>query len=47
MAHPAGDLRASGAYGDIGIQRAEGSVTTTTAHGALRIAEVASGTVQL
>ncbi|MDF3301340.1 DUF4097 family beta strand repeat-containing protein [Streptomyces tropicalis] len=42
-----GDLRVSGANGDIDIVRAEGSVTATTAHGALRVAEVASGTVQL
>ncbi|WP_405712815.1 MULTISPECIES: DUF4097 family beta strand repeat-containing protein [unclassified Streptomyces] len=42
-----GDLRANGAYGDIDILCAEASVTATTAHGALRVAEVASGTVQL
>lgn len=42
-----GDLRVSGANGDIDIARAEGSVTATTAHGALRVAEVARGTVKL
>lgn len=42
-----GDLRVSGANGDIDIARAEGSVTATTAHGALRVADVARGTVQL
>jgi hypothetical protein len=42
-----GDLRISGAHGDIDIARAEGSVTATTAYGALRLAEVARGSVQL
>jgi Putative adhesin len=42
-----GELRVSGANGDITIGRAEGSVIATTAHGALRVAEVARGTVQL
>ncbi|WP_335936584.1 DUF4097 family beta strand repeat-containing protein [Streptomyces sp. PTD5-9] len=42
-----GDLRVSGANGDITIGCAESSVTATTAHGALRVAEVASGNVQL
>ncbi|MGE7384551.1 DUF4097 family beta strand repeat-containing protein [Streptomyces sp. NPDC004126] len=42
-----GDLRVSGAHGDIDVRRAEGSVTATTAHGALRIGEVARGTVDL
>ncbi|ARF70838.1 hypothetical protein B7C62_00185 [Kitasatospora albolonga] len=42
-----GDLRVRGASGDIIITRAEGSVAATTAHGALRIAEVARGDVQL
>ncbi|GAA5019001.1 DUF4097 family beta strand repeat-containing protein [Kitasatospora paranensis] len=42
-----GDLRVSGANGDIGITRAESSVVATTAHGTLRVAEVARGTVQL
>ncbi|WP_043265868.1 DUF4097 family beta strand repeat-containing protein [Streptomyces sp. CT34] len=42
-----GDLRVSGANGDIDITRAESSVTATTAHGTLRVAEVACGTVQL
>ncbi|MFD5326211.1 DUF4097 domain-containing protein [Streptomyces sp. NPDC127092] len=42
-----GDLRVSGANGDIDIRRAESSVTATTAHGTLRVAEVARGTVQL
>ncbi|MFJ9041536.1 DUF4097 family beta strand repeat-containing protein [Streptomyces sp. NPDC102406] len=42
-----GDLRVSGANGDISIDRAEASVTATTAHGALRLADVARGTVQL
>ncbi|MFJ8277312.1 DUF4097 family beta strand repeat-containing protein [Streptomyces griseoviridis] len=41
------DLRVSGANGDILIDRAEGSVTATTAHGTLRVGEVARGTVQL
>lgn len=42
-----GELRVSGANGDIEIRRAEGAVTATTAHGALRVDEVARGTVQL
>ncbi|MGW0788918.1 DUF4097 family beta strand repeat-containing protein [Streptomyces sp. NPDC002911] len=42
-----GELRVRGANGDIDIRRAEGSVTATTAHGALRVGEVARGTVQL
>ncbi|MEW1912892.1 DUF4097 family beta strand repeat-containing protein [Kitasatospora sp. NPDC085895] len=42
-----GELRVSGANGDIDIARAEGPVTATTAHGTLRVAEVASGAVQL
>ncbi|MGP3942385.1 MULTISPECIES: DUF4097 family beta strand repeat-containing protein [Streptomyces] len=42
-----GDLRVSGANGDIFIEHAEGSVTATTAHGAVRLDEVARGTVQL
>ncbi|MER6328923.1 DUF4097 family beta strand repeat-containing protein [Streptomyces sp. NPDC001034] len=42
-----GDLRVSGANGDIDIERAEGDVVATTAHGALRVAEVARGEVQL
>ncbi|GAA3369859.1 DUF4097 family beta strand repeat-containing protein [Streptomyces sannanensis] len=42
-----GELRVSGANGDIEIRRAEDSVTATTAHGALRVGEVACGTVQL
>jgi DUF4097 and DUF4098 domain-containing protein YvlB len=42
-----GELRVSGANGDIDITRAEDSVTATTAHGTLRVAEVARGTVQL
>jgi hypothetical protein len=42
-----GELRVKGANGDIEIRRAEGSVTATTAHGVLRVAEVARGTVQL
>jgi DUF4097 and DUF4098 domain-containing protein YvlB len=42
-----GDLRVSGAYGDIDIRRAEGSVAATTANGTLRVGEVARGTVQL
>jgi DUF4097 and DUF4098 domain-containing protein YvlB len=37
----------SGANGDIQIRRAEDSVTATTAHGTLRVDEVARGTVQL
>ncbi|GHH87600.1 hypothetical protein GCM10018793_63970 [Streptomyces sulfonofaciens] len=42
-----GDLRVSGANGDISVERAEASVAATTAHGTLRIAEVATGSVQL
>lgn len=42
-----GELRVSGANGDIEIRRAEESVTATTAHGTLRLDEVARGTVQL
>lgn len=42
-----GDLRVSGANGDIDIRRAESSVTATTAHGTLRVGDVARGTVQL
>jgi DUF4097 and DUF4098 domain-containing protein YvlB len=42
-----GELRVSGSNGDIDIVRAAGSVTATTAHGALRVGEVARGTVQL
>ncbi|MFI2780669.1 DUF4097 family beta strand repeat-containing protein [Streptomyces sp. ALB3] len=42
-----GELRVSGANGDIDIARAGSSVTATTAHGALRVNEVARGSVQL
>ncbi|MER6158234.1 DUF4097 family beta strand repeat-containing protein [Streptomyces sp. NPDC001868] len=42
-----GELRVSGANGAIDIARAEASVTGTTTHGILRVAEVARGTVQL
>ncbi|MFG3274670.1 DUF4097 family beta strand repeat-containing protein [Streptomyces luteogriseus] len=42
-----GELRVSGANGDIEIRRAEDAVTATTAHGTLRVGEVARGTVQL
>ncbi|MFI1466527.1 DUF4097 family beta strand repeat-containing protein [Streptomyces wuyuanensis] len=42
-----GELRVRGANGDIEIRRAEDSVTATTAHGTLRVGEVARGTVQL
>ncbi|MER5468219.1 DUF4097 family beta strand repeat-containing protein [Streptomyces sp. NPDC002935] len=42
-----GELRVSGSNGDIEIRRAEDSVTATTAHGTLRVGEVARGTVQL
>ncbi|MFF1837714.1 DUF4097 domain-containing protein [Streptomyces sp. NPDC058231] len=42
-----GELRVSGANGDIDIRCAESSVTATTAHGALRVGDVARGTVQL
>ncbi|POX43222.1 hypothetical protein C3486_01330 [Streptomyces sp. Ru73] len=42
-----GELRVSGANGDIDIARAEDSVTATTAHGTLRLADVARGSVQL
>ncbi|CAM5395959.1 Putative adhesin domain-containing protein OS=Streptomyces microflavus OX=1919 GN=Smic_80170 PE=4 SV=1 [Streptomyces microflavus] len=37
----------SGANGDMDITRSEGSVTAAPAHGTLRVAEVARGTVQL
>ncbi|MET9835444.1 DUF4097 family beta strand repeat-containing protein [Streptomyces sp. NPDC006385] len=42
-----GELRVHGANGDIEIRRAEDSVTATTAHGTLRVDDVARGTVQL
>ncbi|WP_371791765.1 DUF4097 domain-containing protein [Streptomyces sp. NBC_01471] len=42
-----GDLRVSGANGDIIIERARASVAATTANGAVRVFEVARGTVQL
>ncbi|WP_405693015.1 DUF4097 family beta strand repeat-containing protein [Streptomyces sp. NBC_01185] len=42
-----GDLRVRGANGDIHIERAEASVSATTAHGTLRVGDVARGTVQL
>ncbi|WP_030887804.1 DUF4097 family beta strand repeat-containing protein [Streptomyces sp. NRRL F-5053] len=42
-----GELRVRGANGDIEIRRAEGPVTAITAHGALRVGEVARGSVQL
>ncbi|MFC5720940.1 DUF4097 domain-containing protein [Streptomyces gamaensis] len=42
-----GELRVHGANGGIDIARAEASVTGTTTNGHLRIAEVASGSVQL
>ncbi|MEV7405487.1 DUF4097 family beta strand repeat-containing protein [Streptomyces sp. NPDC091267] len=42
-----GELRVKGANGDIEIRRAEDSVTATTAHGTLRVDEVARGNVQL
>ncbi|MGV9311095.1 DUF4097 family beta strand repeat-containing protein [Streptomyces sp. NPDC003691] len=42
-----GELRVNGANGDIEIRRAEDSVTATTAHGTVRVGEVARGTVQL
>lgn len=42
-----GELRVSGSNGDIEIRRAEDSVTATTAHGTLRVDEVARGEVQL
>ncbi|MFE7811849.1 DUF4097 domain-containing protein [Streptomyces sp. NPDC057433] len=42
-----GELRVRGANGDIEIRRAEDSVTATTAHGTLRVGEVACGTVRL
>ncbi|MFD0277742.1 DUF4097 domain-containing protein [Kitasatospora sp. NPDC127111] len=42
-----GDLRVNGANGDIEVRRAESSVAATTAHGTLRVGEVARGTVQL
>lgn len=42
-----GELRVRGANGDIEIRRAEDSITAAIAHGALRVDEVARGTVQL
>ncbi|ARQ71604.1 DUF4097 family beta strand repeat-containing protein [Streptomyces marincola] len=42
-----GDLRVNAAHGDIDIARAEASVAATTAHGAVRLSDVARGTVQL
>ncbi|MEW1550311.1 DUF4097 family beta strand repeat-containing protein [Streptomyces tsukubensis] len=42
-----GELRVNGANGDIDIRRAEDSVTAVTAHGTVRVAEVARGTIQL
>ncbi|MGC2998716.1 DUF4097 family beta strand repeat-containing protein [Streptomyces sp. G35A] len=42
-----GELRVRGANGDIDIARAEDSVTAITAHGTLRVGDVARGTVQL
>ncbi|MEU9575806.1 DUF4097 family beta strand repeat-containing protein [Streptomyces chilikensis] len=42
-----GELRVRGANGDIDIRRVEDSVTAVTAHGTLRVGEVARGTVQL
>ncbi|MFM9373341.1 DUF4097 family beta strand repeat-containing protein [Streptomyces sp. Da 82-17] len=42
-----GELRVRGSNGDIDVTRAEDSVAATTAHGTLRIAEVARGTVEL
>ncbi|MFI9206017.1 DUF4097 family beta strand repeat-containing protein [Streptomyces sp. NPDC053048] len=42
-----GELRVSNANGDIEIRRAEDSVTATTAHGTVRVGEVARGTAQL
>ncbi|MFI1411284.1 DUF4097 family beta strand repeat-containing protein [Streptomyces sp. NPDC020707] len=42
-----GDLKATSAHGDIEIRRAEASVTATTANGAVRLGEVARGSVQL
>ncbi|GHF51133.1 DUF4097 family beta strand repeat-containing protein [Streptomyces morookaense] len=42
-----GELRVSGANGDIAIACAESSVTATTDHGTLRVAEVARGNVQV
>ncbi|MFR0353442.1 DUF4097 family beta strand repeat-containing protein [Streptomyces sediminimaris] len=42
-----GELRVSGANGDIDVARAEASVTGTTTNGALRVAEVARGSVRL
>lgn len=42
-----GDLRVKHANGDIGIARAEASLVATTAHGTLRVDEVARGEVRL
>ncbi|NGN69995.1 DUF4097 domain-containing protein [Streptomyces sp. A7024] len=42
-----GELRVRNANGDIEVRRAEDSVTAITAHGTLRLEDVARGTVQL
>ncbi|MER5638907.1 DUF4097 family beta strand repeat-containing protein [Kitasatospora sp. NPDC002227] len=42
-----GELRVSAASGGVSVERAEGSVQAKTAHGALRIAEIARGSVEL
>ncbi|MFI6283418.1 DUF4097 family beta strand repeat-containing protein [Streptomyces sp. NPDC051018] len=42
-----GELRLKGAHGGIDIARAEASVTGTTTHGMVRLAEVVRGEVQL
>ncbi|OII65076.1 hypothetical protein BJP40_18115 [Streptomyces sp. CC53] len=42
-----GELRVSGAHGGVDIGCAEASVTGTTTHGHLRVAEVSSGEVHL
>ncbi|MCX5207134.1 DUF4097 family beta strand repeat-containing protein [Streptomyces sp. NBC_00237] len=42
-----GELRVRNALGDVDITRAEDSVSAVSAHGTLRIGEVAGGTVQL
>ncbi|MFE3514616.1 DUF4097 domain-containing protein [Streptomyces sp. NPDC059166] len=47
VGHALGDLRVRGANGDIIVEHAEGSVAATTAHGALRVGDVARGSVQL
>src|SRR5262249_29980945 len=47
IGEPAGDLRSSGANGNISVDRALAAVTATTANGSIRLGEVVRGTVNL